>query len=56
MSQAPVAQAAAAHPLGESHEARFLEDLKSFDENARNKGVIRLHLSRLEPENRDRQN
>src|SRR5262249_32611002 len=56
MTQAAPAPAAAAHPLGESHEARFLEDLKSFDPSVRDKGVIRLHLSRLEPDNRDKQN
>ncbi len=44
-----------ANPLGNSHEARFLDDLKSLDTAGRNKGVIRLHLSRLQPENRDRQ-
>jgi hypothetical protein len=42
------------NPLGPSQEARFLDDLKSLDAGARNKGVIRLHLSRLAPENRDR--
>ena len=44
------------NPLGESQEARFLDDLKALDPAARNKGVIRLHLSRLLPEHRDRQN
>jgi hypothetical protein len=43
------------NPLGESQEARFLDDLKALDIPARDKGVIRLHLSRLQPENRDRQ-
>ncbi len=43
------------NPLGDSQEARFLDDLKSLDVPARDKGVIRLHLSRLQPENRDRQ-
>ena len=56
MTQPAPSSTAAAHPLGESHEARLLEDLKSFDPSVRDKGVIRLHLSRLEPENRDRQN
>ncbi len=46
----------ATHPLGESHEARFLDDLRAMDLGNRNKGVIRLHLSRLEPEHRDKQN
>jgi hypothetical protein len=45
-----------ANPLGDSHEARLLEDLKQLDPAARNKGVIRLHLSRLQPEYRDKQN
>jgi EAL domain-containing protein (putative c-di-GMP-specific phosphodiesterase class I) len=45
-----------ANPLGSSHEARFLDDLKALDVSARNKGVIRLHLSRLAPENRDKDN
>ena len=47
---------ASAHPLGESHEGRFLDDLKALDPAARDKGVIRLHLSRLQPEHRDRVN
>ncbi|MGE4063877.1 MAG: hypothetical protein AB7E79_10980 [Rhodospirillaceae bacterium] len=46
----------ATNPLGPSHEARFLDDLKSLDPGARNKGVIRLHLSRLAPEHRDKEN
>lgn len=46
----------ATHPLGESHEARFLDELRAMDPGNRNKGVIRLHLSRLEPEHRDKQN
>jgi len=44
------------NPLGESQEARFLDDLRAMDVAGRNKGVIRLHLSRLAPENRDRLN
>lgn len=48
--------ATAANPLGASHEAKFLEDLKALDAGARNKGVIRLHLSRLQPDNRDKEN
>jgi len=44
------------NPLGESQEARFLDDLKSMDAAGRNKCVIRLHLSRLLPEHRDKQN
>ena len=46
---------ATTNPLGESHEARFLDDLKTLDAAGRDKGVIRLHLSRLLPENRDKQ-
>ena len=46
----------ATNPLGASHEARFLDDLKALDAHARDKGVIRLHLSRLVPENRDAEN
>lgn len=46
----------AANPLGASHEARFLDDLKALDPNAKDRGVIRLHLSRLLPENRDKEN
>ncbi len=49
-------QGTATHPLGASHEARFLDDLKSLEPVARDKGVIRLHLSRLAPENRDKDN
>jgi len=45
-----------ANPLGNTHEARLLEDLKQLDEGMRDKGVIRLHMSRLQPENRSVQN
>ena len=48
--------AAATHPLGESHEARLLDELKALDPSNRARGVVRLHLSRLEPEHRDKQN
>lgn len=51
--QKPPVVGATTNPLGESHEARFLDDLKSLDVAARGKGVIRLHLSRLLPEHRD---
>ena len=44
------------NPLGDSQEARFLDDLKALDPAARNKTLIRLHLSRLLPEHRDKQN
>jgi EAL domain-containing protein (putative c-di-GMP-specific phosphodiesterase class I) len=54
--QRPAAPGATTNPLGESQEARFLDDLKALDPSARDKGVIRLHLSRLLPEHRDRQN
>lgn len=52
----PGAAGSSTNPLGESQEARFLDDLKALDTAARDKGVIRLHLSRLQPENRDKQN
>lgn len=54
MDQQPAAPQPSTNPLGPSHEARFLDDLRSLDAGARNKGVIRLHLSRLQPENRDK--
>jgi EAL domain-containing protein (putative c-di-GMP-specific phosphodiesterase class I) len=50
------ASASASNPLGESHEGRFLADLKAIDPHSRDKGVVRLHLSRLAPENRDVEN
>lgn len=56
MTEEKAATGSATNPLGESQEARFLDDLKALDPPARNKGVIRLHLSRLQPENRDKQN
>lgn len=40
------------HPLGDSHEGKLLEDIRGLDMGARNRGVVRLHLSRLQPENR----
>jgi hypothetical protein len=45
-----------ANPLGQSHENRLLDDLKQLESGARDKGVIRLHLSRLAPDNRNAQN
>ncbi|NKB44300.1 MAG: hypothetical protein GKS03_08495 [Alphaproteobacteria bacterium] len=42
----------AVHPLGDSHEGKLLEDLRGLDKGAQNRGVVRLHLSRLEPDNR----
>jgi hypothetical protein len=54
--KAPAAVGTTTNPLGESQEARFLDDLKSLDAAGRNKMVIRLHLSRLIPEHRDKQN
>jgi hypothetical protein len=56
MTEETAGAGSATNPLGESQEARFLDDLKALDPPARNKGVIRLHLSRLQPENRDKQN
>lgn len=49
--QTPVATPAI-HPLGESHESQLLEDLRGLEPSARNRGVVRLHLSRLEEANR----
>ena len=43
------------NPLGQSHESRLLDDLKQLDPAARDKGVIRLHLSRLQPDHRNAQ-
>jgi hypothetical protein len=43
------------NPLGQSHEGRLLDDLKQLDAGARDKSVIRLHLSRLQPDNRNAQ-
>jgi len=45
-------EATAIHPLGDSHEGKLLEDIRGLDMGARNRGVVRLHLSRLEPDNR----
>ena len=42
----------AVHPLGDSHEGKLLEDLRGLDKGAQNRGVVRLHLSRLEPDHR----
>ncbi len=42
------------HPLGESHENKLLEDLRGLEPSARKRGVIRLHLSRLQPQHRER--
>ncbi|TAK98186.1 MAG: EAL domain-containing protein [Rhodospirillaceae bacterium] len=54
MAEAPAASTA--NPLGNTHEARLLEDMKQLDVGMRNKGAIRLHLSRLLPETRTVQN
>jgi EAL domain-containing protein (putative c-di-GMP-specific phosphodiesterase class I) len=43
------------HPLGESHEGRFLTDLRAIASNPELHGLMRLHLSRLAPDNRDGQ-
>ena len=40
------------HPLGDSHESKMLEDLRGLDPGSRNRGVARVHLSRLQPENK----
>ena len=46
-----------AHPLGDTHEAEMLEDMRALENsNRETKGVIRLHLSRLKPENRQTNN
>jgi EAL domain-containing protein (putative c-di-GMP-specific phosphodiesterase class I) len=47
-TQQPVATPAI-HPLGDSHEGKLLRGL---DKAAQNRGVVRLHLSRLQDENR----
>src|SRR5262245_45116211 len=49
------AAAPTANPLGTTHEARLLEDLQQLDVGMRDKGVVRLHLSRLQPEHRSAQ-
>lgn len=41
------------NPLGESHEHRLLEDLRAIAPAPHSRGLIRLHLSRLQPANRD---
>jgi hypothetical protein len=43
------------HPLGESHEGRFLTDLRAIAQNPDHHGLLRLHLSRLAPSNRTAQ-
>lgn len=40
------------HPLGESHEGRFLHDLRAIAQHPTEHGMIRLHISRLEAGNR----
>ena len=40
------------HPLGESHESKLLEDLRGLEPSSRNRGVVRVHLSRLQDENK----
>lgn len=40
------------HPLGESHESKLLEDIRGLDQGSRNRGVVRVHLSRLQEQNR----
>lgn len=41
------------HPLGESHEHRLLEDLRAIAASPASRALIRLHISRLQPEHRD---
>lgn len=41
------------HPLGETHEHRLLEDLRAVAAAPTSRGVIRVHISRLLPANRD---
>jgi EAL domain-containing protein (putative c-di-GMP-specific phosphodiesterase class I) len=43
------------HPLGESHEGRFLTDLRAIAAAPDQHGLLRLHLSRLSAGNRDAQ-
>lgn len=50
--EAQQSESTAIHPLGDSHEGKLLEDIRGLDMGARNRGVVRLHLSRLEPDNR----
>src|SRR5258708_5950054 len=52
MATAPQTAAPTANPLGSTHEARLLDDLKQLGDSQRDKGAIRLHLSRLQPEYR----
>lgn len=49
--QTPVATSVI-HPLGESHESKLLEELRGLEPSARKRGVVRLHLSRLQEDNR----
>src|SRR5437764_8519565 len=56
MATAPQAAAPTSNPLGNTHEARLLDDLKQLDQGHRDKGAIRLHLSRLLPEHRSAEN
>ncbi|MCB2106735.1 MAG: EAL domain-containing protein [Rhodobacteraceae bacterium] len=54
MSEADAPDFLLTHPLGESHEHRLLEDLRAIAASPASRGVIRLHLSRLQPNNRDK--
>jgi hypothetical protein len=40
------------HPLGESHEGRFLNDLRTISSDPQQHGMLRLHISRLAENNR----
>ena len=53
MSETASADASVVHPLGDSHESKLLEDLRGLEPSACNRGVVRVHLSRLQPENRE---
>lgn len=43
------------HPLGESHEGRFLHDLRAISQSPTDHGLLRLYISRLQASNRDAQ-
>jgi hypothetical protein len=55
MSEADAPNFMLTHPLGESHEGRFLNDLRGIAQAPDHHGLMRLHFSRLAPGNRDAQ-
>lgn len=55
MSEADAPDFMLTHPLGESHEGRFLNDLRAIATTPQHHGLMRLHLSRLAEEHRDAQ-